>query len=194
MPTDWESRYAAADTPWEKGSAHPALVEYLKKHRVTGRILVPGCGSGHDVRALAAQGAEAVGLDIAQGAIAKAEGHPKAGTESYLLGDLFALPASLVGAFEGVWEHTCFCAIDPAQRADYVTAVHSALKSGGHLFAVFYLDPGNTSPDEGPPFEVSKSELDRLFLPHFELVDEWLPQLTYPGREGREWFRVMRAK
>jgi SAM-dependent methyltransferase len=194
MPTNWESRYAAADTPWEKGSAHPALVEYLKMHRISGRILVPGCGSGHDVRALAAQGAAAIGLDIAPGALARAEAYPKAGAESYLQGNLFALPADLIGAFDAAWEHTCFCAIDPAQRSDYVTAVHSALKSGGQLFAIFYLDPGNNSPDEGPPFEVSVSELDRLFLPHFELVEEWLPQQTYPGREGREWMRVMRRK
>jgi hypothetical protein len=72
--------------------------------------------------------------------------------------------------------------------------VASALKSRAHLLAVFYLDPGNDTPDEGPPFEVSVPELNRLFDPHFDLVDEWLPQHTYPGREGREWMRLLRVR
>ncbi len=88
-------------------------------------------------------------------------------------------------------EHTCFCAIQPAQRPAYVEGVADAWRPGGHLFAIFYLDPGNDSPDEGPPFEVSIAELDRLFLPRFTLEREWLPQRAYPGREGREWMRVM---
>jgi SAM-dependent methyltransferase len=95
------------------------------------------------------------------------------------------------GAFDGVFEHTCFCAIDPSQRPAYVEAVASALKPGGQFLAIFYLDPGNDSPDEGPPFGVSIAELDRLFLPRFTLLREWLPQHAYPGREGREWLRLM---
>ena len=194
MPTDWESHYRTKDTPWEKGEAHPALVDYLAEHPVTGRVLAPGCGLGHDVRALAAQGAEVVGLDIAPSAVEAAQSSPRAGNETYVLGNLFDLPASLRGAFDWVWEHTCFCAIDPGQRPAYVESVHSALKPDGHLLAIFYLDPGNDSPDEGPPFEVSLAELNRLFLPHFELLQEWLPDRTYPGREGREWMRVFRRK
>src|SRR5204862_6435268 len=114
--------------------------------------------------------------------------------ERYELGNLFALPDHLKGAFDWVWEHTCFCAIDPTQRLAYVEGVYSALKAEGHLLAIFYLDPGNDSPDEGPPFEVSLKELDRLFGPRFALVKEWLPQRAYPGREGREWMRVLRKK
>jgi hypothetical protein len=59
---------------------------------------------------------------------------------------------------------------------------------------VFYLDPGNSSPEDGPPFEVSLHELDRLFAPRFELREEWLPKHTYPGREGREWMRLLRLR
>jgi hypothetical protein len=72
-----------------------------------------------------------------------------------------------------------------------VEAVALALKPRGRLLAIFYLDPGNDSPDEGPPFEVSIAELDRLFAPRFELEREWLPTRAYPGREGREWLRVL---
>jgi methyl halide transferase len=194
MATDWEAHYLSKDMPWEKGAPHPALVDYLGENQVRGRVLVPGCGTGHDVRALARQGADPVGLDIAPTAIASARAVPAAGTETYLLGDLFALPGQLAGAFDWVFEHTCFCAIDPGRRPAYVESVLSALKPGGHLLAIFYLDPGNDSPDEGPPFEVSLAELDQLFLSRFELVKEWLPARTYPGREGREWMRLFRQR
>ena len=194
MPTDWESHYTSNDTPWEKGAPHPALVDYLAKSKVRGKVLIPGCGTGHDVRALAAHGSDPIGLDIAPSAIKSAEAFPREGSEVYALGNLFALEPAMVGAFDWVFEHTCFCAIDPSQREAYVRGVHSALKPGGHVLAIFYLDPGNDSPDEGPPFEVSVAELDRLFLPYFELVEEWLPGKTHPGREGREWMRIMRRK
>jgi methyl halide transferase len=191
MPTDWESKYQASDTPWDKGAPSPGLLDFLAEHPVSGRVLVPGCGLGHDVRALAAGGAEVLGIDIAPSAVEAARRIPLAGREQYEVTDLFALPPHLRGAFDWAWEHTCFCAIDPAMRPAYVEAVADALAPGGHLLAVFYLDPGNDHPEEGPPFEVSIAELDRLFLPRFTLVREWLPARAYPGREGREWMRLL---
>jgi SAM-dependent methyltransferase len=191
MPTDWESHYQQGDMPWEKGGPSPGLVDFLASEPVHGRVLVPGCGLGHDVRALAATADEVVGLDIAPSAVESARRIPAVGGECFELGDLFDLPVKMRGAFDWVFEHTCFCAIDPSLRPAYVEAVAGALKPGGKLLAVFYLDPGNDSPDEGPPFEVSIAELDRLFLPRFTLDREWLPQRAYLGREGREWMRVM---
>ncbi len=191
MPTDWEDHYRRGEIPWEKGAPSPGLVDFLATEPVRGRVLVPGCGLGHDVRALAGTADEVVGIDIAPSAVVASRAFPPTGRERYELADLFALPAWWRGAFDWVWEHTCFCAINPAQRPAYVEAVADALRPGGQLLAIFYLDPGNDTPDEGPPFEVSIAELDRLFLPRFTLVREWLPQHAYPGREGREWMRVL---
>lgn len=192
MPTDWESRYRSGDMPWEKGAAHPALIAFLKSNPVHGRVLVPGCGLGHDVRALAATADEVVGIDLATSAVAGAKAHPAVGGERYLRADLFALPASLRGAFDVVFEHTCFCAIDPDRRADYVAAVASALRPGGCLLAVFYLDPGLDPGESGPPFGVTREELDAHFGTQFKTVREWEPAATYPGREGRETCRLLR--
>ena len=194
MSTDWEAQYQKGETPWEKGAPSPGLVDFLVREPVRGRVLVPGCGFGHDVRALAATADEVVGLDLSNSAVLAARKFPAVGGETYVQGDLFALPPRLCGAFDWVFEHTCFCAIQPAQRSAYVEAVAGALQPGGKLLAIFYLDPGNALPDEGPPFEVSVAELDRLFLLRFELVREWLPQRAYAGREGREWMRVLQLR
>jgi SAM-dependent methyltransferase len=191
---DWETRYQTGDTPWEKGAPSPPLVEWLARNEIRGHILVPGCGSGHDVRELARSGAHPIGLDIAPSAITRAESQPRAGSERYRMEDLFNLPAEMIDFFDWVFEHTCFCAIDPTRRKDYAAAVAGALKPQGCLLAIFYLDPGHDHPDDGPPFGTSRAELDALFSDQFETLDEYIPSVAYPGREGRELLRVMRRR
>ena len=193
--TDWESRYQSHDTPWEKGAPSPGLVEYLEVNPpLDGKVLVPGCGWGHDVRTISNSTNEVIGLDIAPSAIKGSESFPKAGRESYRLEDLFNLPSGMRGAFDWVWEHTCFCAIDPSMRQAYAQAVAGALKPGGHLLAIFYLDPGNDDENDGPPFGVTLKQLDAFFQESFQLVREWLPTRAYPGREGREWMRLLKKR
>ncbi len=192
MTPDWQQRYESGDTPWDKGGPHPALAKWLEKSPLTGRVLVPGCGAGHDVRALAAAGARATGLDIAPLAVEAARRFPRAGDEIYVAGDVFALPPEWLRSFDAVFEHTCFCAIDPMRRPDYARAVGGALKPGGHLLAIFYLDPGNGG--EGPPFGCAREELDALFLPLFETIREESGFVTFPGREGGEMMRVLRRR
>jgi SAM-dependent methyltransferase len=184
-PVDWEARYRAGDTPWDEGTAAPALTEFLSQNAITGEVLVPGAGPGHDVRALAAQHGEVsvTGLDLSPTAVALAEGFPRAGGECYVQGDLFHLPAPWHGRFDWVVEHTCFCAIPPARRADYMRAISLALKPGGHYLGIFYMNP---AAPQGPPHGTSKHEISSLFDPSFTLLEEWTPRNNFEGREGRE--------
>jgi SAM-dependent methyltransferase len=185
---DWNRRYEERDTPWDEGAAHPVLAGMLTHGALTGRVLVPGCGTGHDVRELAARGLEVVGLDLAPLAVERAYAHAPVANETYELGDLFHFPPSMTGAFDGVFEHTCFCAIDPARRSDYAAAVAAVLRPSGRLLAVFYIDPGNDG--EGPPFGCDIAELGRLFDRNFRLLEEHAEIPTYPEREGRELLRL----
>ena len=200
MSTDWDAHYRSGDLPWDKGAAAPPLLEWLDNpaHRLTGEVLVPGCGLGHDVRVVAADRAARVcGLDFAPAAVAQAEKLPRVGGERYVVGDLFDLPPPLRGRFDWVFEHTCFCAIDPARRPDYVRAVARALRPGGELLAVFYLEPwarGEPPPPEGgPPFPVGRAELAALFGEGFEVVEEYTPTRAYRGREGKELVQRLRC-
>jgi len=185
---DWEQLYREGETPWEKGAAHPALIQWLGENSLSGRVLVPGCGLGYDVRALAAIGAEVLGLDIAPFAIAAARAFPRRGHESYVLGDFFD-PGAVRGKFNGIFEHTCFCAIRPDRRGEYASRVADLLEPGGRLLAIFFLNPDHD--EEGPPYGCQLDELDSLFSPNFELVDERDGLSTFPGREGRELLRLL---
>lgn len=184
---DWNARYAEGDTPWDKGSAHPVLSDSLTRGLLSGRILVPGCGTGHDAHALAADGHDVTGLDISPLALEAAKSGPA--NVEFVLGNLFELSPDFACAFDGVFEHTCFCAIDPARRADYVRAIASVLKPGGRLLAVFFLDPGNDG--DGPPFGCTRDEIGALFRPFFRVVREESVIPTFAGREGRELLMLM---
>ncbi len=199
--TDWEQRYQAGDTPWEKGYAAPPLTELLGKVDSpawgAGPILVPGCGMGHDVRALAAMGVPILGVDLSQSAVQGAGRFAPIGAESYELAD-FLEPQWLTrnqGKFSAVWEHTCFCAINPEMRDRYVETVAACLAEGGLLAGVFFLTPYDPGEEKGgPPFETSIQELDERFAPWFERIGGWVPSAGYPGREGREWIGLFRKK
>ena len=192
MDNNWDDLYQRGETPWEKGRAHPELIAFLRRQPLTGRVLVPGCGHGHDVRAIAAGADEVVGLDIAESAIAAAENYPVVGGERYVLGDLFNLSPRWRGQFDWVFEHTCFCAIDPEMRPAYVSSVAAALRPGGHLLAIFYMNPDMDPGETGPPFGTTTEELDERFSPAFDLLGEWVPAETFDGREQRELVRVLR--
>lgn len=192
MSRDWNALYLARDMRWDKGEPAPPLVDDLARRAIAGRVLVPGCGQGHDVRCLAAAGAEVLGLDLAPAAIDMASNFPAAGSERYRVGDFLNLPGDLRGTFDWVVEHTLFCALDPALRPDYVAAAHAALKPGGRLWALHYMEVEDESPDD-PPWGATEAELDELFSPRFVVEESFRPARNYPSRTGRELVRVLRA-
>lgn len=183
METDWENRYQTNDMPWEKGEASPGLVDFLAAHAdlPQGTVLVPGCGTGHDVRAWAAAGFTATGYDVAPSAIRLSlEKTSAAGLEAeFVQGDF--LTDAPPSQFDWIFEHTLFCAIDPQRRDEYVKAVLRWLKPGGQYLTVNYLIPDT----DGPPFGTTRAELWDRFSPYFTLREEWVPR-SYPNRTGLE--------
>src|SRR5689334_4615151 len=87
----WEGRYQTQDMPWEKGEPSPGLVDFLKSQPrlARGTVCVPGCGTGHDVRAWAAAGFSVTGYDIAPSAIQLASAKTREAnlTAKFQLGD-----------------------------------------------------------------------------------------------------------
>jgi len=183
---NWERRWSTGTATWDHGEPSPPLAAYLQNHAMEGSVIVPGCGSGHDARLLAVHGLSVLAVDISATAIETARRYPAAGELKFLEADWLRLPVGLGGQFDWVVEHTCFCALDPSRRADYVDAVDFALRRGGRLLAVFYLDP---AAPEGPPFGVAPGELTELFN-RFQLIARWRPTEGFESRLGREEMRL----
>jgi SAM-dependent methyltransferase len=188
----WEGCYQKGDVFWDKGAPSPGLVDFLKEEKPKpGRVLVPGCGRGHDCRELARHGFDVTGMDIS--ASAAAEARALADKESlkieYKVGDCLHPWRNVHGKFDWVFEHTCFCAIDPGKRDRYVEAMASYLKAGGCLLGIFY----NIQPKTGPPFGTTRVELIERFSPRFTLVMDKVPR-SYPNREGKELLMLWRKQ
>jgi len=185
----WEQRYETKDMPWEKGEPSPGLVDFLAMQtESTGqKICIPGCGTGHDVRAWAAAGFATFGFDIAPSAVKLAtERTRSAGLKaSFEVSNFLTDPPPFL--FDWIFEHTLFCAIQPKERDDYVRAALRWLKPDGQYLAVNYLIPDQ----DGPPFGTTREELWQRFSPHFDLLKEWVPR-SYPNRKDLElmlWWR-----
>lgn len=189
MPAvDWEALYCQGETPWDKGSAAPGLVDFLQfqPDLKRGRVLVPGCGLGHDAREWANAGFDVTGLDLAPTAVRVAQGRIGRGRLRFECGNFFEHRDSR--GYDVIFEHTLFCAIPVESRPLYVASIRRLLRPGGHFVAVHYLNPRDPT---GPPFGVSRGEILDRFSVGMQLVAEWVPR-SFPGREGRErlcWWR-----
>lgn len=191
--TDWENCYLENNTPWNKDAPSPPLAEWVSRTRPRGRALVPGCGVGHDVAMLADAGVDVTGLDIAPTAIQRAQKTYPAHAARFVLGDLFDLPKDWRGAFDYVIEHTCLSGMPPELRPRYRDAVTAALKPGGLLAGVWYINPDMDPGETGPPFALPVEELEALFpAPAWEIVEDSVPASAFSGRAGRERLRVLR--
>ena len=190
--TEWETRYQSGDMPWEKGEASPGLIDFMAAHTdlEKGTVAIPGCGTGHDVRAWSQAGFEAWGFDLAPSAIRLATEKTAAANLRAVFRQGNFLTDVPERQFDWLFEHTLYCAIDPAQRDAYADAVDRWVKPNGQFLAVHYM----IRDKDGPPHGSHQEELMERFSPRFELVKGWVPR-SYPNRTGLElmlWWRRRR--
>ena len=189
--TEWEKRYLEADTPWDKGEPAPGLIDWLQKKTLKedARVLVPGCGRGHDASAWADAGYETTGMDLSDLALSGAR-------EKYeSLPNLAFFPGNFLEdkpqePYDLIFEHTLYCAIDPIRRDEYAQALNHWLKPGGYFLAIHFVFPLSK---EGPPFGASKDEIIKRFESTFELIEDWKPR-HFDGRRDEEWMFLWKRK
>ena len=189
---DWDEHYRKGETYWDKGAPSPPLQQYLTRHPVQGRTFVPGCGHGHEVPLAVQHGLDAIGLDISPTAIAEARTLYPQYADRFIVGDLFNPAPELRGAFDVVIEHTCMSGLHPTLRDSYRRGIDLVLRPGGLLVGVWYINPDLDPGEEGPPFPFSVPELTALFASGYEVVSDYVPDVAFRGREGRERLRVLR--
>jgi methyl halide transferase len=192
-PEFWEGLYASGGDGWELGGPALPLVDFVQATPPPrGRVAVPGCGRGHDARFLAAHGYEVTGFDFSPAALtaARALARREGVAVTFEPNDIFTLARSHPNAFDGVWEYTCLCAIDPARRREYLGVLRAIVRSGGWLLACIFPLRAQTP---GPPFKVSQAEVRRLLAPGFRVERAFPPLRSVRGRQSREWMVFARA-
>ena len=189
---NWEEAYRKQEVFWNRGKPSPPLRQFLERQPTRGRTLVPGCGHGHEVALAVEHGLDAVGLDLAPTGIAEARALYPTLAERFVVGDLFNPPASWRGGFDVVLEHTCISGLHPSLRADYRRGIDLTLRPGGLLIGVWFIDPQLDPGEEGPPFAFPVAELTALFADGYEIVHDYVPDVSFPSRVGQERVRVLR--
>ena len=76
-------------------------------------------------------------------------------------------------AFDWLFEHTLFCAIEPGRRDDYMQAVMRWLKPDGQFLGVHYM----LREGEGPPYGVTQEELIEM-ITHMAFYSGWPSAVT----------------
>jgi methyl halide transferase len=186
-PDFWEGLYATGGDAWELGQPAPPLVDVVDRTPPPrGRVAVLGCGRGHDARFLAARGYDVTGYDFSPAAVraARALARREAVEVKFEQRDIFTLGQDAAHAFDGVWEYTCYCAIDPVRRDEYVRTVAAIVRPGGWFLGCFFPLRAVSA---GPPFAVSRAEVRRRFGPRFHIERAQPPLRSARGRQGREW-------
>ncbi len=193
-PEYWEQRYQENTAKWDIGMAAPPLANLLTTEApITGKTAVIGCGQGHDAILFAKHGFDTIGFDFAPSAIAFGQKLSQSMQISmqFLQRDIFELPNEFPNSFDYAIEHTCFCAIRPEQRPDYVKMVRSILKPTGELIALFWA---HNRPD-GPPFGATLEEIQDLFSSSFDTSNITPVSNSIASRHGEEYlarFRVLK--
>lgn len=186
---DWETRFAADDTPWERHDLHPAMLAWAKAGEFApgSRVIIPGCGRSPELAFLAAQGVNVTGADLSPTALAaQRKTLDAAGLDATLLeGDVLAHRPDT--PYDAVYEQTFLCAIPPRLRSDYERALIEWLKPGGRLLALFM----QKNVLGGPPYGCALPAMHELF-PHTrwiwpsdsELINYPHPSLNNKGELG----------
>lgn len=163
----WEERFRSGNTPWDRGAAAPQLAAWLASGALAPcRVLVPGCGSGHEVVALAAAGFEVTALDYAPAAIERTGAQLRAAGAAATLVEADALAWQPERPFDAVYEQTCLCALYPDRWRAYADRLHQWLRPAGSLYALFMQFPRPGAAQgaiEGPPYHCDINAMRALF-------------------------------
>lgn len=157
---DWNLLYQEGDTGWDLGEISSPLKNYVDQlENKEIRILIPGCGNGHEVQYLVNElsFSNVYVIDISELAIEGLRKNiPQLNADNLICGDFF----DFHGQFDLILEQTFFCAIRPWRRWEYSNKMNDLLKPSGKLVGVMFSEKFEK---EGPPFGGNKKEYKRYF-------------------------------
>lgn len=188
-PEFWDTRFRDGVTPWDAGGVPPGLEQWLRARKPPARVLIPGCGTGYEVRLFAGQGYDVLAIDFSDAALEAAR--RELGSLGRLLGkaDFFSFEAA---PFDLVYERAFLCALPRAAWPDWGRRMAGLVRPGGELAGFFYIDDN----ERGPPFGIAPRGLKELLEEAFELTEDLaVPAAqSLPVFKGREIWQVWRRR
>jgi hypothetical protein len=186
-PDFFDDRYAAGRIPWDFGGVPNSLKVFLEEHHGPGRVLIPGCGSGYEIKAFASSGWDVIGIDFSTIAVARARMVLGSLADNVHKGDFFDYPLP-EGAFNIIYERTFLCTFVPDHWTRYARRIASLTAPGGILCGFFFLGPE----DEPPPYPISREQLHELLGRWFEKIEDKSVEDSLPLFAGKERWQIWR--
>ncbi len=184
----WQRRFLQQQMPWDRAAPGPQIAAWIADGTLRAglRIAVPGCGSGHDVLALAQAGCEVTAIDYASAAIELARERLAAhGARAQLVqADVLAWHPD--SPLDAVYEQTCWCALHPDQWSNYAAQLHAWLRPGGVLLLMAMQcrrDGASEGRIEGPPYHMDINAV-RALLPESQWAWPAPPYAAVPHPAG----------
>jgi cyclopropane fatty-acyl-phospholipid synthase-like methyltransferase len=164
----WKERFASGTTPWNRGAPNPQIEQWIADGTLApgNAVIVPGCGHGWEVAALAQAGMMVVGIDFAANALDHCrQVLTHEGVTARLI-DADVLHWQPDAPVDAVFEQTCLCALYPDFWQRYAAQLHAWLKPDGKLLALFMQVPRPESAHgfiDGPPYHCDINAMRALF-------------------------------
>lgn len=161
----WEKRYQNNETGWDLGNISTPIKTYIDQlENKELKILIPGCGFGHEAIYIYNQGFKNTYiLDFSEIAIETF----KKQNPSFPLANIFNADFfKHQNKYDIIIEQTLFCAIDPKNRTKYAEKVKELLKPNGKLIGLLF----DCEFIGGPPFGGSNEEYYTLFSKYFSKI------------------------
>ena len=180
----WQKRFLENFTPWDAGRVPTALDQFLRTEPRGQRALIPGCGSGYEVRAFAEAGFDVLAVDFAEAAIERAQRILGPLSDRVRLADFFESDFEM--PFDLVYERAFLCALPRRLWPRYAPRVAELLRPGGRLTGFFFFD----DTERGPPFGLKSGELETLLESEFDRTVDASVSDSIPIFAGKERWQI----
>jgi cyclopropane fatty-acyl-phospholipid synthase-like methyltransferase len=135
--------------PWDIGRPQPVFARLADEGLLAGQLLDSGCGTGENTMMAAAHGADALGVDVAPAAIAKARAKAagRGSAARFQVADVLDL-GQLGLTFDTVVDSGVFHVFDDGDRARYVASLASVMRPGATCYLLCFSErqPGTVGP------------------------------------------------
>ena len=182
----WENKYILKNTGWDLHGPTP-IFDDISKSIKKGKVCILGCGRGYDAVLFAERGFSVTAVDFAPSAVEALQNlnNKKPENLTVLQQDIFDLEHSYFEYFDYIIEQTCFCAIHPKRRPDYVKLVSNITKKNGYLIGL-WLPLNKKTEEGGPPYGTTIKEVKTHFTEKWVVDREEFSVLSIPSRKNNE--------
>ncbi|MES2923504.1 MAG: methyltransferase domain-containing protein [Verrucomicrobiota bacterium] len=185
QPDFWDQRWEADRLPWDLGHTPGHLEAFLQQLQNPGRVLIPGCGSGYEVKCFHDAGHDVIAIDFCESAVAHARKVLGPLGDKVRQGDFFKHECGET-RYDFIYERGFLCSLPPSLWQDYAARMSHLLAPGGKLFGLFlYGDE-----PEPPPYPLQEKTARDILGKHFRLTNTTAVEVpSVPVYQGMEYWQ-----